>query len=169
VEKIFKYFISALFIVVFLAGSAVAVGNKPEHDMDEHEKASIARIGDLIHESVVDGYMLAYHILDLRDQKTDGMDKASMDRTFAMTNENMDNPHHLMLYIMDKNHKLILKGEVGFQIKDPEGNSKKIMGIYMDRGFGATADMKTKGIYTIEANAVIGGKELLDKFEYEME
>lgn len=73
-----------------------------------------------------------------------------------------------MLYIMDKNHKLILKGEVEFLIKDPEGNSQKIMGIYMDRGFGATTDMKNKGIYTIKAKAIIGGKELLDKFEYEM-
>jgi hypothetical protein len=169
VEKTLKNFISALFIVVFLAGSAVAIGNKPEYDMDDHEKAGIARIGDLIHESVVDGYMLAYHILDLRDQQTNGMDKASMDRTFALTNENMDNPHHLMLYIMDKNHKLILKGEVGFLIKDPEGNSQTITGIYMERGFGATADMKTKGIYTIEAKAIIGDKVLMDKFEYEME
>jgi hypothetical protein len=133
---------NALIILVFLVGSAVALGNKPENEMDAHEKASIARIGDLIHESVVDGYMLAYHILDLRDQKTDGMDKASMDRTFALTNENMDRPHHLMLYIMNRNHKLILKG---------------------------TADMKNKGIYTIEAKAMIEGKELLDKFEYEME
>ena len=168
-EKTLKHFINAFFILIFLAGSAVAVGNKPEHDIDDHEKASMARIGDLIHESVVDGYMLAYHILDLRDQKTDGMDKASMDRTFALTNENIDNPHHLMLYIMDKNHKLILKGEVGFLIKDPEGNSQRITGIYMDRGFGATADMKSKGTYTIKAKAIIGGKELLDKFEYEME
>ncbi|MEX1303330.1 MAG: hypothetical protein AB1Z16_14305 [Desulfotignum sp.] len=168
-ETTLKHFINALFILVFLAGSAVALGNKPENEMDAHEKASIARIGDLIHESVVDGYMLAYHILDLRDQKTDGMDKASMDRTFALTNKNMDRPHHLMLYIMDRNHKLILKGEVGFFIKGPEGNSQKIMGIYMDRGFGATADMKNKGIYTIKAKAIIGGKELMDKFEYEME
>ena len=167
--KTLKHLITALFIVVFLAGSAAAIGNKPELDMDDHEKASTARIGDLIHESVVDGYMLAYHILDLRDQKADGMDKASMDRTFAMTNENMDSPHHLMLYIMDKNHKLILKGEVGFLIKDPEGDFQKITGIYMDRGFGATADMKSKGIYTIEAKAIIGGEELLDKFEYEIE
>ena len=167
-EKILKHFFSAFFIVVFLAGPAAAFGNKPEHDMDEHDKASIARIGDLIHESVVDGYMLAYHILDLRDQKTDGMDKASMDRTFAMTDKNIDSPHHLMLYIVDKNHTLILKGVVGFLIKDPRGNFQKIMGIYMDRGFGATADMKTKGIYTIEAKAIIGDKELLDKFEYEM-
>jgi hypothetical protein len=169
VETTLKHFINALFILVFLDGSAVALGNKPEHDMGDHEKASIARIGDLIHESLVDGYMLAYHILDLRDQKTDGMDKASMDRTYAMTNEKMDRPHHLMLYIMDNNHKLILKGEVGFLIKDPEGNFQKIMGIYMDRGFGATADMKNKGIYTIKAKAIIGDKELLDKFDYEME
>lgn len=168
-EKTLKHFINGLFILVFLAGSAVADINKAEHDMDDHEKASMARIGDLIHESVVDGYMLAYHILDLRDQKSDGMEKASMDRTYAMTNENMDRPHHLMLYIMDKNHKLILKGKVGFLIKDPEGNSQKVMGMYMSRGFGATADMKNKGIYTITAKAVIGNKKLLDKFDYEME
>ena len=168
-EKTLKHFIYGLFIIVFLAGSAVALSNKPEHDMDDHEKASIARIGDLIHESVVDGYMLAYHILDLRDPKAEGMDKASMDRTFAMTNENMDSPHHIMLYIMDKNHNPILEGNVEFLIKDPEGKSQKIVGMYMDRGFGATADMENKGIYTIKTKAIIGDKKLLDKFEYEME
>ena len=167
--KTLTHFINALFILVFLAGLAGAIGSKPEHDMDAHEKAGIARIGDLIHESVVDGYMLAYHILDLRDPKADGMEKAIMDRTYAMTDENMVKPHHLMLYIMDKHHNLILNGKVGFMIKDPEGNFQKIMGMYMDRGFGATADMKNKGIYTIKAKAIIGDKKLLDKFEYEME
>jgi hypothetical protein len=169
VKKTLTYFIIGFFIIVFFVWLAVLDSNKDFQNIDDHEKASISRIGELIHESVVDDYMLAYHILDLWDPKTDGMDKASMDRTFALTNENMDSPHHLMLYIMDKNHKLILKGDVGFLVKDPEGNSQRITGIYMDRGFGATTDMKNKGIYTIKAKAIIRGKELLDKFEYEME
>ena len=112
--------------------------------------------------------MLAYHFMDLRDQKLDGMDKASMDRTQALTDKNIEKPHHLMLYIMDKNHKLVLKGKVGFLIKDPEGNSQKEMGMYMSRGFGTTADMNRKGVYTITAKAILGDKKLMDKFDYEM-
>ena len=163
-----KHLISVLFIFLFLAGSAVAADDMTGHDMNDHDKASTARIGDLIHESVVDGYMLAYHFMDLRDQKLDGMDKASMDRTHALTDKDIEKPHHLMLYIMDKNHKLVLKGKVGFLIKDPEGNSQKEMGMYMSRGFGTTADMNKKGVYTITAKAILGDIKLMDKFDYEM-
>lgn len=167
-EKTLKHFINGLLILLFLAGSTAAAGDMAGHDMSDHDKAGKDRIGDLIHESVVDGYMLAYHFMDLRDQKTNGMEKASMDKTHAMTDKEMDKPHHLMLYIMDKNHKLVLKGKVGFLIKDAQGNSQKAMGMYMSRGFGITADMKAKGKYTITAKAVLGDKKLMDKFDYEM-
>ena len=167
-KTILKHLMTGLLVLLFLFGLAIAGSNMSGHDMDDHDKASIQRIGDLIHESVVDGYMLAYHFMDLRDQKSDGMEKASMDKTHAMTNKDMDKPHHLMLYIMDKNHKLVLKGKVGFLIKNPEGNAQQLMGMYMSRGFGTTADMKKKGVYTITAKAILGNTKLIDKFDYEM-
>lgn len=167
-KKTLNYLLGGLLILLFLAGSVSAAGKMVGDDIDDHDKASIGRIGDLIHESFVDGYMLAYHSLDLRNPKSDGMDKATMDRTRAMTNKEMVKPYHLMVYIMDKNHKLVLKGNVGFLIKDPEGNSQKAMGLYMSRGFGTTADMKKKGTYNITMKAMLGDNRIMDNFKYEM-
>lgn len=117
------------------------------HDMHESEK-----IGELFHKSTVDGYMLSYYLMDLREQQKKDMDK----------------PHHIMVYIMDKNHQKVLKGKVGFIIKDSEGNSQKAMAMFMSEGFGITTDMKKKGIYTIITKAVFGDVKLMDKFTYEM-
>ncbi len=118
-----------------------------EHDMDESEK-----IGELFHKSTVDGYMLSYYLMDLREQQKKDMDK----------------PHHIMVYIMDKNHQKVLEGNVGFIIKDSEGNSQKAMAMFMSEGFGITTDMKKKGIYTIITKVVFGDVKLMDKFTYEM-
>jgi len=163
-KKMMTLMMRVLILSVFCTGFVSASGS----DMKGHDMAKSGRIGDLIHESVIDGYMLSYHFMDLRDQKTDGMDKAVMDKTHAMTNKEMDKPHHLMVYIMDKNHKPVLKGKVGFLFKDSEGNSQKVMGMYMSRGFGTTADMKEKGVYTITTKMILGDKKLMDKFDYEI-
>lgn len=132
--------------------------------MEGHDMKSSDKIGDLFHESMVDGYMLSYYLMDLRDQKKD--DKAS-DHS-GHSEKEMDKPHHIMVYIMDKNHKPVLKGKVGFLIKDANDNDQKAMGMYMSEGFGITADMKKKGVYTITTKALLGGVKLMDKFTYEM-
>ncbi|MBU1584598.1 MAG: hypothetical protein KKE44_17855, partial [Proteobacteria bacterium] len=138
-KNLLKHIRNVFLLLSLIAGTSFAAGNTTDHD-----KASKGRIGTLVHESVVDGYMLAYYFLDLRDQKSDGLDKAIMDKTNAMTNAEIEKPHHLMVYIMDKKHKPVLKGQVGFLIKDVEGNVQKSMGSYMSLGFGTTADMKKK-------------------------
>jgi hypothetical protein len=106
--------------------------------------------------------------MDLRDQKTKGHGQADMDKSHNMLTKEMDKPHHLMVYIMDKNHTPVLKGKVGFLIKDAKGNAQKAMGMFMSKGFGVTADMKEKGVYTITTKAVLGDKKLMDKFTYEI-
>ena len=60
---LFKHITIAFLISVFFAGIAFATDDKG-HDMTDHDKASQERIGVLIYESVVDGYMLAYHFID---------------------------------------------------------------------------------------------------------
>jgi hypothetical protein len=160
-----KLIMSMIIVCVFGVDFAVASGRK---DVEGHNMTASKKIGDLIHESMVDGYMLSYHFMDLRDQKTDGLDKAIMDRTSAMTDKQIDKPHHLMVYIMDENHKPVFKGKVGFLFKDPEGNSQKMMGMYMSGGFGTTADMKKKGVYTITTKAMLGDKKIMDRFDYEI-
>jgi len=38
----------------------------------------------------------------------------------------------------------------------------------MSEGFGITADMKKKGVYSITTKAVLGDVKLMDTFTYEM-
>lgn len=148
-KKMIKLIMSVLVLCVFFTGMAFASDAMEGHDMGKSEK-----LGDLIHESVVDGYMLSYYFMDLRDKSKDMKD--------------MEKPHHIMMYVMDKDHKPVLKGKVGFMIKDAKGNSQKVMGMFMSSGFGVTANMKEKGVYTITAKAVLGEKKIMDSFKYEM-
>lgn len=154
-NNILKSIITLAFISLILTGSTFAGSDMKDHDMSSSNK-----IGDLFHESMVDGYMLSYYLMDLREQKNG-------DHTGHDKNE-MDKPHHIMVYIMDKNHTPVLKGKVGFMIKDDDGKAQKAMAMYMSEGFGITADMKKKGVYTITAKALVDGAKLMDRFKYEM-
>ena len=163
-KKTLRLIMSVLILSVFCTGSVFAASN----DMKAHDMGKSDKIGALIHESVVDGYMLSYHFMDLRDKKTDDKDKKAMDASHNMAEKEMEKPHHLMVYIMDKNHKSVLKGKVGFMIKNAEGDAQKEMGMFMSEGFGTTADMKKKGVYSITTKIVLGDKKLMDKFDYEI-
>ena len=155
---------SVLVLSVFFTASVFAAGRSmQEHDMKESD-----RIGGLIHESIVDGYMLSYYFMDLRDKKTDDKDKAATDASHNMADKEMDKPHHLMVYIIDKNYTPVLKGKVGFMIKNTQGTAQKEMGMFMSEGFGTTADMKKKGVYSITTKIVLGDKKIMDKFDYEI-
>ncbi|MDA3916562.1 MAG: hypothetical protein PF690_06285 [Deltaproteobacteria bacterium] len=160
-KKQFKLIISAVLLsIVFMTGYALAMeGN----DMDESEK-----IGDLIHESVIDGYVLSHYFMDLRDQKTASHADDTKIGTPNLDKEEMDKPHHIMVYIMDKDHNPVLKGKVGFMIKDAANNKQTAMGMFMSKGFGTTADMKKKGSYTIFTKIVLENKILKDSFKYEI-
>ena len=126
-----------------------------------HDMNGSGKIGALFHESTVDGYMLSYYLMDLRDQKAD---EAASDHS----GKDMDKPHHIMVYIMDKDHKPVLKAKVGIMIKNDTGSPQKAMAMYMSKGFGITADMKQKGVYTIITKALVGDVKLMDRFTYEM-
>ena len=143
-KKISISLLTLMLAALIVTGTAFSMEG---HDMDESEK-----IGELVHKSTVDGYMLSYYLMDLREQQKKDMDK----------------PHHIMVYIMNKDHQKVLEGKVGFMIIDSEGNSQKVMSMFMSEGFGITADMKKKGIYTITTKAVLGDVKLMDKFTYEM-
>lgn len=154
-NKILTCLFTMLIAVMLVTGFAYA--------MEGHGDASSDKIGDLFHESTVDGYMLSYYLMDMREQKDD----AASDHS-AHGKKEMDKPHHIMVYIMDKNHKPVLEGKVGFMIKDDNGAAQKAMAMYMSKGFGITADMKKKGVYSITAKALLGDVKLMDKFTYEM-
>jgi len=143
---------------MLIPGSGSAASDMAGHDMSKTDK-----IGELFHESMVDGYMLSYYLMDLREQKT----KEAESHAGHGTPE-MDKPHHIMVYIMDKNHAPVEKGKVGFLIKGEDGKKQKAMAMFMSNGFGITADMKQKGTYTIATKVVMGDVQLMDSFDHEM-
>jgi hypothetical protein len=126
------------------------------------------KIGELFHESMQNGYMLSYYLMDLRNQ---GDDKAADDSSgdhASHGEKQMDKPHHIMVYIMDKDHEPVTDAKVGFMIKNDAGETQKIMAMYMSKGFGITADMKAKGVYEIAVKAVVDDVTLMDRFSHEM-
>ncbi len=169
-----KHFIKSLSVIslicLLFAGSAFASDMKG-HDMKAMKAAD--RFGDLIHESSVDGYFLSYYLMDLRTQSSSSHDTGSMDMDKSKGHSGhekaMDEPHHIMVYIMDEHHKIVGKGKVGFLIKDAKGAAQKKMGMFMSDGFGITADMKEKGVYSITVKAVLKDKTVMDRFDYNME
>jgi hypothetical protein len=158
-NRILKPIITLIFASLLLTSSAFAMEEMKGHDMSSSDK-----IGDLFHESMKDGYMLSYYLMDLREQKSDDKDAAHS----SHGKKDMDKPHHIMVYIMDKNHQPVPKGKVGFIIKNDQGASQKAMAMYMSKGFGITADMKKKGVYSIIVKALVGDAKLMDSFTYEM-
>ncbi len=150
-----------LFACLFITGIAFATERK-------HDTKTTDKVGDLIHESTVDGYTLAYYFMDLRNQTNTKNSKGTDNSAQSSKEMEMDKPHHLMVYIQDENKKTVLKGKVGFIVKNKNGINQKAMAMFMSNGFGATADMKKKGVYTILTKAILGDKKLSDSFQYEI-
>jgi hypothetical protein len=133
-----------------------------------HGTGGSERVGDLFHESMQNGYMLSYYLMDLRNQGDDKAAGHSSGDHASHGEKQMDKPHHIMVYIMDKDHKPVTEAKVGFLIKNDAGETQKVMAMYMSGGFGITADMKAKGAYEISLKAVIGDVTLMDRFTHEM-
>ena len=104
-------------------------------------------VGEKIHESMVQGYHLAYHLLDLKKGST----------------------RHLMVYIMDPEDKKVEDTKVGFLVEGPDGSKQKLMAEGMKGAFGVNVRFGTKGAHLIKVKVVTGGKKLLDSFHYKVE
>ena len=104
-------------------------------------------IGEKIHESKVEGYELAYHLLNMKDRATD----------------------HLMVYIMAPDGGKVEDAKVGYLVNGPDGAKQKMMAMGMKGAYGADLDFKQKGSYTVKLKAVTGDQKLLDEFTYEVE
>lgn len=127
--------------VFFLASAYPASSKETANEMDHS-----SHLGKKIHETAVDGYRLAYHLLEL--------DKGA--------------GHHLMVYITAPEGKKFEEAKLGFLIKGPDGSTQKLMAEGMKGAFGANVDFKTVGAYMIKMKAVIGVKKLIDAFTYEV-
>jgi hypothetical protein len=155
-----------IILSAFLALSAGAVAASS----DGHHKTPSDRMGDLFHESLQDGYMLSYYLMDMRGPKEDkasdshaaGHDHSGHDK------KEMDRPHHIMVYIMDPAHAPVTDAQVEFVIKSGTGMEQKIKAAYMSQGFGIMADMKQEGVYEITTHVAFTGVTLMDRFDHEM-
>ena len=103
-------------------------------------------MGDKIHESKVEGYQFAYHLLNMEDRAT----------------------HHMMVYILAPDGGKVEDAKVGFLVNGPGGTKQKMMAMGMQGAYGADLDLKQKGSYTVKMKAVSGDQKFLDEFTYEV-
>lgn len=122
---------------------------KMEKDMDHS-----GHKGDMIHESVVDGYKFAYHLIDMG--------------AHAKKMPQMKNTHHLMVYVMSPEGHMMPKAKVGYLIQGPDDSKQKVMCMGMSGGFGADVNFGAKGTYTVKTKMMSEEKNLMDSFPYEV-
>jgi len=146
------WFLSIFSIGVLCLTGYAAEGAKPMDHSGHAGKESPApmdhsgHIGERIHESTVEGYRLAYHLLALpgRSEK------------------------HLMVYITDANGKPVADATVGYLVDGPDGTQQRVMAMGMKDAFGADVNFTAKGKYTVKSKAVFGETKLLDGFVFEV-
>ncbi len=103
-------------------------------------------VGQMIHETRVQGFQLAYHVVDLKKKTT----------------------RHLMVYITGLDGHLVEQAKVGFLIKGPDGFKQTLMAAGMKGAFGVNAEIVAVGSYMIKMKAIINGRKLIDGFTYEV-
>lgn len=111
--------------------------------------------GKLIREAAVEGYILAYHLIDMREKMKNrkGMKK-------------MSDTHHLMVYIKAPHGHAVETAKVGFLVEGPSGTKQKKMAMGMGGGFGSDVNLADTGAYSVNTKVVVDGKSLIDRFEH---
>ena len=117
-------------------------------------------IGAVVHESTIEGYSFAYHLIDLRKDADQMKDMESA--------KEADQTHHLMVYVMDPQGRSVQEAKLGYLVEGPDGAKQKLMAMGMQGAYGANVDFKKTGVYTIKAKCVVDGKKLFDRFSYEV-
>lgn len=117
--------------------------------------------GVMIRDAKVDGFGMAYHLIDNAEE----MKKASSKMDHSMMEMKS---HHLMLYLSDSMGMAVTGATVGYLVVSPGGDKSQAMAMAMEGGYGADIDLKAKGKYTIKVKAVAGQKTLIDEFPYEL-
>ena len=136
--------------IINLTAMADDKGMKMDHTKShgDHGKTMdhSQHMGEKIHESKVESYQFAYHLLNMEDRGT----------------------HHMMVYIMAPDGGKVEDAEVGFLVNGPDGTKQKMMAMGMQGAYGADLDFKQKGSYTVKLKAVTGDQKFLDEFTYEV-
>ena len=150
------YKIAFIICLVFTIGLALPL--QAEEKMDHSGMSHGSHAGQLIRETMVEGYGLTYRLIDMQARMKDMADMPEMEAT-----------HHLMLFVHHPEEKSIEQPNVGFLVEGPNGKTQKVMAMAMSGGFGADLDLSEKGDYTIKSKAVFGEIKLIDGFEYTIE
>jgi len=146
------------FAVLIFCGVAVAL---PAYSQDSGSATDHSKhVGVMIHESTIEGYGFAYHLIDIR-KGTEEMKDMKGSNEANMT-------HHLMVYVLDPDGRPVEGAKLGYLVEGPDGAKQKLMAMGMQGAFGANANFKTKGTYTVKTKFLAGDKKLLDKFSYEV-
>ena len=152
----------AIFTAMLIALVSLSLGSIPaqagyhQHDMDQMDHS--AHRGPNIHNAMVDGHHLAYHLIDMREKMQDMENMPEMQAT-----------HHMMVYVTGPDGAVLAEAKVGYLVVGPDGNQQKLMAMGMSDGFGADVDFGAPGAYTVKTKAVANGTTLRDEFTYEVE
>ena len=117
-------------------------------------------VGVMIHESEIEGYRFAYHLMDIK--------KGTAEMKDMKGSKEADMTHHLMVYVKDPDGRAVEAAKLGYLVEGPDGAKQKLMTMGMQGAFGANVNFKNKGTYTIKAKILAGDTKLFDKFNYEV-
>lgn len=117
-------------------------------------------VGVMIHESEIEGYRFAYHLMDIK--------KGTAEMKDMKGSKEADMTHHLMVYVKDPDGRAVEAAKLGYLVEGPDGAKQKLMTMGMQGAYGANVNFKNKGTYTIKAKILAGDTKLFDKFNYEV-
>ncbi|MHB8834234.1 MAG: hypothetical protein ACYC9Y_00755 [Candidatus Methylomirabilia bacterium] len=113
-----------------------------------------------IRTAVVNGYTLAYTLIDLNQAM------AASATPMTHGGEKMKS-HHLMVNPVAPDRKPVAGGKAGYLVVQPDKTEVKAMAMLMEGGFGADVDLVVKGDYKITAKIVLADNTtLVDEFVY---
>ena len=117
-------------------------------------------VGVMIHESEIEGYRFAYHLMDIQ--------KGTAEMKDMQGSKEADTTHHLMVYVKDPDGRAVEAAKLGYLVEGPDGAKQKLMTMGMQGAYGANVNFKNKGTYTVKTKFLAGDKKLLDGFSYEV-
>ena len=155
-HTVFRLTLAAL--LVTLMGGVPVLADSHQHDMDQMDQMDHSgHRGPNVHNAMVDGHHLAYHLIDMRDKMKDMENMPEMKAT-----------HHMMVYVTAPDGAVLAQAKVGYLVVSPDGAKQKLMAMAMSDGFGADVDFGAPGAYTVRTKAVAGDTTLMDEFTYEV-
>ena len=152
-KKIMNFFTVPIFLGVALVLPAFSQDSGSKMDHSGH-------LGVIIHESTIEGYGFAYHLIDIQ--------KGAEEMKDMQGSQEADTTHHLMVYVKDPDGNDVEAAKLGYLVEGPDGAKQKLMTMGMQGAYGANVNFEVKGTYTVKTKFVVGDKKLFDSFSYEV-